>query len=81
MTSFNLQEMDIDAQQPDRRPPSPDAMDTSRAPMDNEIALVAAFVKGKVVINVSDIESYGSECQLIVDFTDEDNNDDDEGVT
>ena len=73
--------MDIEAQQLDRRPPSPYAMDRSRAPMDDEIALVAAFVEGKVVINVSDVESYSSECQLISDSMDEDSDNDDKGVT
>ena len=54
-------------------------MDRSRAPVANEIALVAAFVEGKVIINISDVESYGSEHQLIGDSTDEDNNNN-EGV-
>ena len=57
---FNLQEMDLAANQPDRRPPSPDGMDRSRAPVDDEIALVLATVEGRMVINVSDVESYGS---------------------
>ena len=79
--TFNLQEMDIEAQQPNRWPPSPDVMDKSCDPVDDEIALVAASMKGTVVINVSDVESYGSEYRLIGDSTDEDNDEDDEGVT
>ena len=73
--------MDIEAQQPDRWPPSPNAMDRSRAPVDDEIALVVASVEGKVVINVSDVESYGSEHWLIGYPMDEDSNNDDEGTT
>ena len=58
---FNLQEMDLAANQPDRWPPFLDVMDRSRAPMDNEIALVLTTVEGRMVINISDVESYGSE--------------------
>ena len=79
--TFNLQEMDIAAQQPDRRPSFLDAMDRSRAPMDNEITLVPASVEGRVVISVIDVESYGSERRLIGGSTDEDSDNDDEGVT
>ena len=64
---FNLQEMDLAANQPDRRPPSLDAMDRSRAPVDDKIALVSATVEGRMVINVSDVESYGSERRLLGD--------------
>ena len=81
MTSFNLQEMDIEAQQPDRQPPSPDVMDRSSTHVDDKIALVAASVEGKVVININDIESYGLERRLIGDSTDEDRDDNDKGVT
>ena len=49
--------------------------------MDNGIALVATFVEGKVVINISDVESYNSERRLIRDSTVEDSNDNDEGIT
>ena len=73
--------MDLAANQPDTRPPSPDAVDKSRAPVDNEIALVPAIVEGKMVVNVSDIESYGLERRLLGDSLDEDNDDDDEEVT
>ena len=55
---FNLQGMDLVANQPDRRPPSPDAMDRSHAPVDDEIALVPATVEGRIVINISDVESF-----------------------
>ena len=53
--------MDLAANQLDRRPPSLDAMDGSYALVDNEIALVSATVEGRMVINISDVESYGSE--------------------
>ena len=49
--------------------------------MDDEIALVLTTVEGRVVINISDVESYGSERRLLEDSSDEDNDDDDEGVT
>ena len=78
---FNLQEMDLAANQHDKRPPSLDAMDKSRAPIDDEIALVSATVEGRMVIKVSDIESYGSEQRLLGYSLDEDSDDDDEGVT
>ena len=78
---FNLQEMDLAANQPDRRPPSPNAMDRSCAPVDDEITLVPATVEGRVVINVSDVESYGSERRLIGDSTDEDSDNDNKRVT
>ena len=58
---FNLQELDLAANQPNRQPPSLDLMDRSHAPMNDEIALVPATVEGRVVINLNDIESYGSE--------------------
>ena len=81
LVPFNLQKMDLAANQPNRRPPSPDAMDRSRAPMDDEIALVSATMEGRMVINVSDVESYGLERRLLRDSSDEDSEDDDEGVT
>ena len=81
LVPFNSQEMDLAANQSDRRPPSPDAMDRSCAPVDDEIALVSATVEGRMVINVSDVESYGSERRLLGDSLDEDSDDDDKGVT
>ena len=36
---------------------------------------------GRMVINISDIESYSSERRLLGDSLDEDNDDDDEGIT
>ena len=57
---FNSQGMDVAANQPVRLPPSPDAMDRSNALVDKEIALVMAPVEGRIVINVSDVESYGT---------------------
>ena len=56
-------------------------MDRSHALVDDEITLVVASVEVKVIINISDVESYGSEHRLIGDSTDEDNNDDDKGIT
>ena len=78
---LNLPEIEIEAQHPDRRPPSPDVMDGSHPPMNEEIAVVAASVEGNEVINISDVESYGFEHLLIGDSTDEDNDKDNEGVT
>ena len=78
---FNLQEMDLTTNQPDRRPPSLDAMDRSYTLVDDEIALVSATVEGRMVINVSDVESYGSERRLLGDSSDEDIDNNDEGVT
>ena len=52
--------MDAAANQPVRLLPSPDAMDKSNAPMVKEIALVTALVEGRIVINISDVESYGT---------------------
>ena len=56
-------------------------MDRSRAPVDDEIALVSATMEGRMVINISDFESYGSERRLLGDSSDEDSNNDDKGVT
>ena len=42
---FNSQGMDIKANQPVRLPPSPDAMDRSNAPVDEEVAIVTALVE------------------------------------
>ena len=47
--------------------------------MDDEIALVPTSMEGRVVINVSDVESYGLERPLIGDSTVEDSDDDDKG--
>ena len=49
---FNSQGMDLAVNQPNRQPPSPDAMDRSRALVDDEIALVSAIVEGRMVINL-----------------------------
>ena len=49
--------------------------------MDDEIALVSATVEGRMVINFSDVESYGSERRLLGDSSNEDSDDDDEGIT
>ena len=76
---FNLQGMDVEANQPVRLPPSPDAMNRSNAPMNEEVAVVTAPVEGRIVINVNDIESYGTRPHLLGDSSD--SNDDDEGVS
>ena len=73
--------MDVAANQPVRLPPSPDAMDRSNAPVDEVIALVTAPMEGKIVINVSDVESYGTGPHLLGDSSDGDSDDDDEGVS
>ena len=79
LVPFNSQKMDVAANQPVRLPPSPNAMDRSNAPMDKEIAVVTAPVEGRIVINVSDVESYGTGRHLLRDSSDSD--DDDEGVS
>ena len=56
LVPFNLQEMDLVANQPDRRPPSPYAMDRSCASVDIEVALVSATVEGRMVIIISDVD-------------------------
>ena len=56
-------------------------MDKSNAPVDEEIAVVTAPVEGRIVINVSDVESYGTGRHLLGDSSDGDNDDDDEGVS
>ena len=77
---FNSQGMDVEANQPIRLPPSPNAMDRSNAPVDEEIAVVTALVEGpRIVINVSDVESYGTGRHLLGDSSNSD--DDDEGVS
>ena len=81
LVPFNSQGMDVAANQPVKLPPSPDAMDRSNAPVDEEITLVTAPVEGRIVINVSDIESYGTRPHLLGDSLNGDNDDDDEGVS
>ena len=76
---FNSQGMDVAANQLVRLPPSPDAMDISNTPVDEEIAVVTAPVEGRIVINVSDVEFYGMGRHLPGDSSDSD--DDDEGVS
>ena len=55
--------------------------DRSRPFVKDEVTILAASIKGKVVINISDAESYGSDRCLIGDSTDKDSDTDDEGVT
>ena len=76
---FNSQGMDIAANEPVRVPPSPDEMDRSYSPMDEQVAVVMALVEGMIVINVNDVESYGTKPHLLGDSSDSDNND--EGVS
>ena len=71
--------MDVAANEPVRLPPSPDAMDRSNAPVDEEVEVVTAPVEGRIVINVSDVESFDSKRHLLGDSSDSD--DDDEGVS
>ena len=56
-------------------------MDRSNAPVDEEIAAVMAPVEGRIIINVSDVESYGTGRHLLADSSDGDSDDDDEGVS
>ena len=79
LVPFNSQGMDVAANQPVRPPPSPDATDRSNAPVDEGIAVVTAPVEARIVINVSDVESYGRKPHLLRDSSDSD--DDDEGVS
>ena len=79
LVPFKSQGMDVAANQPVRLPPSPDAMDRSNALVDEEIALVTAPVEGRIVINVSNVEFYGTGRHLLGDSSDSD--DDDEGVS
>ena len=81
LVPFNSQGMDVAANQLVRLPPSLDAMDRSNAPVDEEITLVTAPVEGRIVINVSDVESYGTRPYLLRDSSDGDSDDDDEGVS
>ena len=76
---FNLQGMDVAANEPVRLPPSPDAMDRSDAPVDKEVEVVTAPVEGRIVINVSDVESFDSKRHLLGDSLDSD--DDDKGIS
>ena len=78
LVPFNSQEMDVAANQPVRLPPSPDAMDRSNALVDKGIAAMTAPVEGRIVINVSDVESYGTRPHFLGDSSDSD--DDEEGV-
>ena len=79
LVPFNSQGMDVAANQPVRLPTSPNAMDRSNAPVDEEVAVKTASMEGRIVINVSDIESYGTGRHLLGDSSDSD--DDDEGVS
>ena len=76
---FNSQGMDVAANKPVRLPPSPDGMDRSDAPMDERVEVVTAPVEGRIVINVSDVESYGTKPHLLGDSSDSDDNN--EGVS
>ena len=76
---FNSQGIDVAANEPVRLPPSPDGMDRSDAPVDEQVEVVTAPVEGRIVINVSDVESYGTKPHLLGDLSDSDDND--EGVS
>ena len=76
---FNSQGMDVAANEPVRLPPSPDGMDRSDAPVDEQLEVVTPPVEGRIVINVSDVESYGTKPHLLGDSSDSDDND--EGVS
>ena len=79
LVPFNSQRMDVAANQPVSPPPSPDATDKSNAPVDEGIAIVTAPVETRIVINVSDVESYGRKPHLLEDSSDSD--DDDKGIS
>ena len=69
--------MNIAANEPVKLPSSPDGMDRSNSPVDEQVAVVTAPVEGRIVINVSDVESYGTRQHLLGDSSDSD--DDDKG--
>ena len=71
--------MDVAANEPVRLPPSPDGMDRSDAPVDEQVKVVTAPMEGRIVINVSDVEFYGTKPHLLGDSSDSDDND--EGVS
>ena len=71
--------MDIAANEPVRLPPSSDGMDRSNSLLDKQVAVVTAPVEGRIVINVTDVESYGTKPHLLGDSSDSDDND--EGVS
>ena len=72
---FNSQGMDVAPNKPIRLPPSPDGMDRSDALVEEQVEVVTAPVEGRIVINVSDVESYGTTPHLLGDSSDSDNND------
>ena len=76
---FNSQGIDVAANEPIKLPPSPNAMDRSDAPVDELVKVVAPPVEGRIVINISDVESYDSKRHLLGDSSDSD--DDDEGIS
>ena len=67
--------MDIAANEPVRLPPSLDGMDRSNSPVDEHVVVVMVPVEGRIVINVSDVESYGTKPHLLGDSLDSDDND------
>ena len=81
LVPFNSQGMDLVANQPVRLPPSSNAMDRSDAPVYDDIALVTVPVEGRIVTNISDVESYDSGRHLLGDSSDKVSDDDDEGVS
>ena len=67
--------MDVAANEPVRLPPSPDGMDRSDALLDEQVEVVTAPVEGRIVINISDVESYGKKPHLLGDSSNIDDND------
>ena len=63
------------ANEPVKLPPSLDGMDRFDAPVDERVKVVTAPVEGRIVINVSDVESYGTKPHLLGDSLDSDDND------
>ena len=76
---FNSQGMDVAANELVRLPPSPDGMDRSNSSVDKHVAVVTAPMEGRIVINVNDVESYGTKPHLLGDSSDSDDND--EGIS
>ena len=67
--------MDVAPNEPVRLPPFPDGLDRSDAPVDEQVEVVTAPVEGRIVVNVSDVESYGTKPHLLGDSLDSDDND------
>ena len=71
--------MDVAPKEPVRLPPSLDGMDRFDAPVEEQVEVVTAPMEGRIVINISNVESYGTKPHLLGDSSNSDDND--EGVS